>query len=394
MREETSLLGQFQFLPMEKVVFGAGSLASLPQEVDRLGCRRAMVVTGATLTKLGLARRIEEALGERWAGTFSGSRQHAPSHTVFEAIREARASGADIIISFGGGSPIDTGKIVARYVTAEIHSPRDLINLAPGDMTGNTHVALPQIAIPTTLSAAEFNAAAGITDEETRVKSVFRDHQMTPRTVILDPELTLATSAQLWASTGIKALDHAVEVIYSRHHQPLTDVTGLEAIRLLFNYLPRVMREPDDLEARLQCQIAAWFSILGVTNVRLGLGHAVGHQIGARCNVPHGLTSCVTLPHVMRFVTPLATPRLVLMTQAMGVDTGGLSAEAAAAAAADAVEAIIGNLGLPRRLRDVGVTKDDLHAVAKASFPEAASSNSPRPVTSPEEILQLLLQAW
>ncbi|MDO8673986.1 MAG: iron-containing alcohol dehydrogenase, partial [Dehalococcoidia bacterium] len=152
--------------------------------------------------------------------------------------------------------------------------------------------------------------------------------------------------------------------------------------------------QPDDLEARVQCQVAACLSISGVVNVRLGLSHAFGHQIGAYGNVAHGATSCIMLPHVMRFVAPMAASQMARMATAMGLDTGGMSDESAAAAAVDAVESLVRELGLPRRLRDVGVRQEDLKAIAGASFPEAAGSNSPRPVSNPDEVLQLLQKAW
>jgi alcohol dehydrogenase len=365
----------------------------LTGEINRLDSRRAFIITGTTLTREGLVRRIEETLGPRWAGTFSGTHQHVPSQTVIAAAEAARDAGADLLISFGGGSPIDTTKAVAAVIGAGLQDRAALIGKLGTRLAANLTL-LPQIAIPTTLSAAEFTPVAGVTDEDAHIKGGFSDERMTPRLVILDPELTVATGRELWASTGIKALDHAVESVYSTAHQPLTDAAALEAIRLLFAYLPHSVGEPPDLEARAYCQIAAWLSIFGIANVRMGLSHALGHQIGARCNVPHGVTSCITLPHVMRFLASATANRQALMAMAMGIDTRGISPEAAAVAAAGAVEALIRGLGLPHRLRDAGVSEADLENIVRAAFPEASRSNSPRPVGSEEELLQLLHHAW
>ena len=208
------------------------------------------------------------------------------------AVREAREVDADALVAFGGGSPIDAAKIVALELLAD----------------GRPQADMPQIAVSTTLSAGEFTPFAGITDEDTRVKGLRNDPRICPRTVVLDPEVTLPTPRALWAATGAKALDHAIEAIWSVNPQPVSDVLAVEAIRRLHRHLPASLAEPGNLEARGECQIAAWMSIFGITSVGVRLSHILGHQIGARWDVPHGVTSCITIPHCMRFLAPQTLP--------------------------------------------------------------------------------------
>lgn len=365
--------GTFQFLPVDRVRFGPGCLRQLGAELDRIGLRRVLVITGTSIaTRTDLLWYVEQALGPRHAASYSGARQHVPAATVEEALELARLAGIDCLVSLGGGSPIDTAKAVAHRLAQE-----------RPDSTPPVH-----LAIPTTLSASEFTHFYGITDETTRVKTGAGDHRLAPRVVFLDAEVTLLTPRDLWLATGIKALDHAVEAFLSPAHQPVTDALALEAVRLLFRYLPITADNPSDLTARQQCQIAAWMSVFSPASVRGSLSHALGHQIGARCDVPHGVTSCITLPHVLRFVEPATGARQRMLLSAMTGD------EAPPASAAEAIEHLLGRLGLPRRLRDVGVPEGEIEVIAHAAFPEAQARAGMRAVESPEEIAALLRMMW
>lgn len=366
--------GTFQFLPVDRVRFGPGCLRGLGAELDRLGLRRALVITGTSIaTRTDLLWYVEQVLGPRHGASYTGARQHVPAATVEEALELARLAGVDCLVSLGGGSPIDTAKAVAHRLAQE-----------RPDGVPPVHVA-----VPTTLSAGEFTHFYGVTDETTRIKTGAGDHHLVPRVVFLDAAVTLPTPRELWLSTGIKALDHAVETFLSPAHQPVTDVLALEAVRLLFHHLPATADNPSELTARQQCQIAAWMSAFSPASVRGSLSHALGHQIGARCGVPHGVTSCITLPHVLRFVEHETAARQRVLVSAMTWEGAPL-----AASAAEAVERLIDRLGLPRRLRDVGVGQDEIAAIAQAAFPEARDRAGPRPVKSPDEIAALLRAMW
>jgi alcohol dehydrogenase len=382
----------FVTVPCDRVVYGIGALADLASEVDRLGRARAFVVTGQTIaTKTTLLERTTAVLGSRFAGAYTAAGQHVPRSRVLEAARAAREAGADVLVSLGGGSPIDTVKAAAVAIAEKLEHPDDFGAFSvrwppPGGPRRpfTTTAPLPHIAIPTTLSAGEHTPNAGQTDEIRRRKDGIAHPLLVPKVVILDPEVTRDTPAWLWASTGMRAFDHAVERYYSPHHQPITDPLCLEAIHALVRFLPASTRDPDHVGARLECLVAAWLSIYGAFNAPTGLSHAIGHQLGGRCGVPHGVTSCITLSRVMAFNAPAVPERMAAIAGAMRADD-------APAAVAD----LVLSLGLPSRLRDTGTVKDDdLVPLAHQTFEELRPGLNPRPVDSAEEILAILEDAW
>lgn len=345
-----TLQGEYIHLPQEHVIFGAGSLARLADEVKRLGRSRALVITGQSLaTKTDVIEKVAQALGSYHAGTFPGIHQHTPKGDVVQALEMLKSLKADIVVSVGGGSPIDATKaVVAKFLKES------------GQLT-------PHIAIPTTLSAAEFSHLVGVTDEETRAKGGFADLKVTPTSVVLDPALTLPTPLTLWLSTGIRALDHAVETLYAPGAHPVNDVLALEAIRLLFVYLPACKEESDNLEIRARLQLAAWMSFFGTPNTPVGLSHNLGRRIGASYNVPHGITSCITLAHVMREMAQTHPTALARMARTLELDVQGKSDYEAALAAANAVSELVARLGLPQRLSEVGISKAEIPKIAGAA---------------------------
>ncbi len=339
------MLTYLQIAP-ERVLSGAGSAQVLPDQVRTLGARACLLTTRSLHDRTPAVRALEALLGGLHASTYPDCRQHSPAQTVEAAAARARETGADVLVAFGGGSVIDTSKAVALALAGDGAPP-------------------PQIALPTTLSAAEFTPAAGITDEATRVKGLRLHPRIVPRVVIHDPELTRHTPPELWLATGVKALDHALEALWARRPHPLADTLALEAVRRLTRWLP-ASRDAADLTARGECQLAAWMSIAGMISVRPRLSHPLGHQIGARWGVPHGVTSCVVLPAVMRHLAPATLDAQVRIAAALGVDPHRRPAEAVAAAAADRLAAFIASLGLPTRLRDTAAVHTELPAVAHA----------------------------
>ncbi len=358
--------GVYTFLPVEKVFYGAGSLANLPAEADRLGCRRALIITGHTLAaQTGLVKSVEDLLGSRHAGTYAGIRQHAPESGIREAVEQARACQADLLVSVGGGSPIDAAKLVVKRLAGDGAAPAASSGVQAQPAAPAAYI--PQIAIPTTLSAAEFSHVAGYTDEAKRSKTGVTDLWMTPRSIILDPEMTLETPMWLWLSSGIRSLDHAVETLYAPGYHPVNDVLALQAVRDLFVFLPQCKAEPSDLTARQMCQQAAWMSYFGPPSAgaHTGLSHTIGKRIGATYAVPHGVTSCILLPHVMRYKATNDRDAACLASMTRARDrAGGSSDRDAALAAADAVAGLVQPLDLPSRLRDVNVPVEAIEGIA------------------------------
>jgi alcohol dehydrogenase class IV len=370
-RVVADVVGEHITLPQEKVIYGAGSLGRLADEVHRLEGERVFIITGRSLAAdTPVIGEVEAILGDRHAGTFSGIRQHAPESGIHEAVRRARQSRADVLVSVGGGSPIDATKAVAR----------GLAEKGNGDYP-------PHIAIPTTLSAAEYSHVAGYKDEDSQEKTGFADRRATPRVVILEPELALHTPMWLWLSSGIRALDHAVETLYSPGYHPVSDVLALQAIADLFEFLPRCKDDPQSMEPRLACQLAAWMSYFSPASVgaHKGLSHVIGKRIGAAYNVAHGVTSCILLAHVMRYKALDQAANLAPVARRLGLLDEQSSDEEAALAAADAVSNLIRQMDLPVRLKEVDVPQAAFEQIAHS----AANNGAPE-----EDIIRILQQAW
>ena len=242
--------------------------------------------------------------------------------------------------------------------------------------------AVRMIAVPTTLSAAEFNAFAGISDPRHGIKESFGHRLIVPRVIVLDPAATLATPMDLMLSTGVKAVDHAVERLCAPQAHPFVLGTSTEALRLLADALPRHKARPDDIETRLNLQFGMWLSIgAGTSGVGTGASHGIGHVLGAACHVPHGHTSCVMLPSVLRWNLPVNGERQKRVSEAFGKP---------ATPAADLVAGLVAELGLPRTLRDVGVGKERFREIGEKSMHDRAVLNNPRPITKPEQVVEIL----
>jgi len=334
----TPEIGSFHYANPRAIHFGAGSLSQLGPELNRLQVTHVAVITTRSLVEeRNLLNRVLGAMGEAQVKTTEVVTQHAPMTEIDAAIERTTEVGVDGIVSFGGGSAIDAGKVIA-------------VKLA--DRHGLAYRGLPHVAIPTTLSTAELAGSAGYTDEAGD-KAGMRDVRLLLDSVIYDAELTLATPMPLWLSTGIRALDHAVEGFLSDGVHPLSDVLALEAVRRLFDSLPRAMAAPDNVGVRTENQLAAWFSFTLPLASATGLSHVMGKQIGARHRIPHGVTSCLLLPPVMRYLAREMPERMTLLAQATDGDP------------ADRVEELIASLGLPQHIAEFHVGEADLRKAAE-----------------------------
>ncbi|PWR21645.1 iron-containing alcohol dehydrogenase [Zavarzinia compransoris] len=394
--------GRFTLLPMDDVYYGPGSIAHLGPVLEALGVRRALLVTGRTIAgSTDYVGRVAAAAGGRIAAVFSESVQHVHSAAVLRAAAAARAVQADGIVSLGGGSPNDTGKGAVLALAEDIGDAAGFARMRARFTSPSTveipsigGPCLPMVALPTTLSGGEATNFVGITDEERKVKDLYIDRKLTARALILDPELTLATPAWLWHSTGMRAVDHCIEAISSRDAHPFTDALAAHALGTLALCLRRTIRDPGDLAARVNAQIATWMSVCGLANVSLGLSHGIGHQLGARCNVPHGITSCVMMPAVMAWNRDHVGDKHRWIAALLGAETAGLAPVAAGQAGRDAVLALIRDLGQPWRLRDVGVTEADFDRLATDALGDMIVATNPRPVTSKDDIIEVLRRAY
>ncbi len=389
--------GEFNFTRLERVIFGPGKIEALGKELEKRGLSRAVVVTGKTLGGSKLLDKVTGALGSRCAAVYKGARQHVPLSTVVELVSEIKRVNGDCLISFGGGSPIDTSKVAA----ASILTGRDPgagahhIDFS-GANSGTDGRDLVEIAVPTTLSAGEYTPVGGVTNESSLIKGAVVDPRLQPRTVINDPTLTVETPDWLWIATGMRAFDHAVEAIYSIRHQLIASTLATKAIQLLMEHLPASIktRGEESIAHRGYCQMAAWLSIFGGLNTRFGISHALGHQIGPKWDVPHGVTSCITLPHVMRFMADIAPQRFGPIAEGLGVRYNASNARNAALECADRVAQFVAQFDVPHSLKEANVPRGEITQIAATVLDEVERSKVvDRPVTR-EEIVSLLEAAY
>jgi alcohol dehydrogenase class IV len=328
----------YEALP-SRVIFGAGSLERLAEEVERVGAQSALV-----LCTPGQRRMAEEAvarLGQRAVGIFAGAVMHVPVEAASAAVEEVRRLGADCCVAIGGGSTIGLGKAIALQ--------------AP----------LPIVAMPTTYAGSEMTPIWGITSQG--VKQTGRDRRVLPRSVMYDPLLTLSLPAGISGPSGINALAHCVEALYAPDTNPVISLIAEEGIRALRASLPVVVREPGNVAARSEALYGSWLAGTALGSVSMGLHHKLCHTLGGSYNLPHAAVHTVLLPHVVAYNRGA--------TEAIGQIARALEAKDAAAGIFDL--AVV--LGAPTSLHDIGMRADDLDAAADLATQNAYSN--PVPVT-------------
>ena len=381
----------FEMPRIERVIEGVGALGQIPAELERRGLKRALLLTGKTLGASSQFTELVNSLGDRAAGVHNNVEAHNPVKRLAELVQLAESVSADVVIGIGGGSAIDAAKLTSLGVGERIHQPGDFLrySISHGlpELNGTP---LPVIAVPTTLSAAEWNGVAAFVDDSTGTKELTRYLALTPATVILDPGLCALTPRRLWTTTGARAIDHAVEIAYATNAHPYTTALCTAALRVLAADLPVTSTNGEDHAATLRCQQAAWMSLIGVHNVPVGLSHAIGHQLGA-AGVPHGVTSCITLPHVMRFYAEATAPQQSVMAQVLAEARGAM----VPLSAPDEMEHLFDRLGVPRRIREFGLSPAALENVVRATMGEAEAviRQAPRSVTA-EDVRELLQRAY
>jgi maleylacetate reductase len=379
-----------RFPLVEHIAQGEQASLVVPRELERLGKNRAFLVTTASVARSGLLAPLVEALGARLVGTYDGVLAHGPRQCVVDGAADARAVGADILVAVGGGSAIDAEKVMQLCLRHGIEQPAQLsahatkVRSEPSTRPDDADRWIRVIAVPTTLSAAEFTWFGGALDPERQVKESFSNPMMMPEVIVMDPVMTLATPARLLLSTGMKAVDHAAERLASLRVNPYNDAVSALALKFLSNGLRQVYRDPADIEARSAVQYGAFLSMCGGwAGGTVGLGHAIGHALGGHCSVPHGETSCVMLPAVMRWNAPANAHRQAIIADALG---GGKDA-------ADLLAELVQSLSLPARLRDVGVDRASFASIAAKADADPLTRNNPRKA-SPADIEDVLDMAW
>lgn len=325
--------------PAARVIFGAGSLDRVAEEVKRLGAKRAIVLS--TPEQRGEAEDVARRLGELSAGIYAEAVMHVPIETARAARKEAKRRDADCCVAIGGGSTVGLGKAIA---------------LDSG---------LPIVAVPTTFAGSEMTPIYGIT--EGGVKNTGKDRKVLPKTVIYDPTLTLTLPARIAGPSGMNAMAHCVEALYAQDANPVISLLAAEGIRALARSLPVVVGEPNNLEARADALYGAWLGGTVLGGVGMAIHHKLCHTLGGSFNLPHAEVHTVILPHAAAYNQEAVPDAMRRVAEALG-----------AKSAPQGIYDLSLRIGAPVALKDIGMPLDGLGRAAKI-----ATQNpyyNPRPV--------------
>ena len=388
---------QYSYNPLRQdIVCSETAIDALSSVVDALGAGRAMITCGPTiLASCNVVPRVQEALGSRCVGVYSGVAPHSPVESVEKGAEVAKELQPDVFISVGGGSTHDTTKAIATLLAegGDIHDyeiifePPDRITVPP-----TPSPKLPILSVPTTMGCAEFSrGGGGITDHKLGRKLIIAGEGVTHRTVIIDGQALATTPLRILTSTAIGQLRIAIETVYSTGHNPIGDGMALHAIRLLFENLPHCNDGDIDtlLTTKTACAMASLASFGG-----MGLNTATCHHVGGLYGVPHGEANGILLPHTMRYNLDACADRQRLIAEAIGVANSSMTDEEAGLAAADAVDDLCRELGLPRTLREAGVPEEGLEYIAAATLHDRSLSTNPKPVRDAGPIMEVLRAAY
>ena len=377
----------------ERVSLGLPAADAVASEAEAQGAQRVFILCSRHLAeKTGEIRIIEAALGGRHAATHYGVRPNAPRSDVLVAAAAAREAGADLLVTVGGGSVTDAGKIVTMCLKHNITTIEGFDSFRTYVEADGTVVSpvfdgpdIRTVCVPTTLSGGEFNPLSGATDERIKLKQGFETRLMVPVCVVLDPAITVHTPEWLWLSTGVRSVDHTVETLGSLQSNDFCDGIADSALRLLAEGLPRVKADPTDLEARLKCQIGAWQSMIPIiAGVPMGASHAIGHVLGGTCDVPHGYTSCVMSPFVQAWNASVNAHRQARISACLGDP---------AQSASVLLDRLIRGLGMPRSLGEVGVREDQLPLIADYTLEDFWGRTNPRKIETAQDVMTILRTA-
>lgn len=361
------------------VVLGPGAVDDLRGILQRLGATRAYLVTGPSVFASPTGIRVRGALGDALVGTFAKSRPHVPSQTAEEVAQDAGSVRADVLVGLGGGSTIGTAKAAAFRL-------QEIRRSGPGP-------ACIVAAIPTTYAGSEVTPVFGTTDLERMRKTVVRSEPVRPRLALYDPELALGTPPDLTASTGVNALAHCVEGLYAKDAGDAERTMAQRAAGRIFDYLPRTVREPRNLAYRYRLFEGSMEAGLVLAKAGMGVHHGLCHVLGGRYNAPHGVLNGIILPHAMRFNLPVAAQAYAQLGVALRLRPAALGRDPSEKVC-QAVSRFIQDLGLPQRLRDLGILKSDLPSIAAEAMESKSVRANPRPISRVEDLVGILEAAW
>jgi alcohol dehydrogenase class IV len=375
----------------QEITFGAGALARLPAQIEQFGWRRLLLCSGRSLRRDGTIDGIASALGDRLVAVYDAVQSHVHESQVAEVIALAEQHEVEAVIGLGGGGALGVAKAVS-FALEEQRGGQPARAFPPA-----AQALVPVIAIPTTYAGSEMTPVYGITRqvEGQARKITVADPRIAPKVVIYDPLLTLHLPPVVTASTGINALAHCIEALYSNTRNPLSTATALSGISIITRALPRCYADGNDQAARVEMLNGAHLAGVALAHVAMALHHGVCHVLGGTAGVPHGIANSIMLPHAMRFNNDAAAAELAQAAGAMGIATQvGWGDREMADAAAQRVADLVRQMHLPQRLRDVGVAETALPELARLAFQGRTVHNNPQPITDAAQLETLLRAAW
>ncbi|MBO5244056.1 MAG: lactaldehyde reductase [Muribaculaceae bacterium] len=370
----------YRFILNEVSYFGPGARKELPEVLNRLGCKKVFVVTDKGLLKFGVAKMVTDVMDE--AGIpyeiFSEVKPNPTVTNVKDGLKAFKESKANVIVAIGGGSAMDTAKGIG--IVANNPEFGDIVSLEGCAPT--KHKSVPIVALPTTAgTAAETTINYVIIDEDKQKKMVCVDPNDIPAVAIIDAELMYSLPKGLTAATGMDALTHAIEGYITKGAWEMSDMFELEAIRMISKYLPVAVEEPTNADARNGMAVAQYIAGMAFSNVGLGLVHGMAHPMGSLFDVPHGVANALLLPTIMEFNMPACLNKYPEIAKAMGIDVSGMTKEQASQAACDAVKDLAIKVGIPQHLSELGITAEDIPALAQQALEDVCTPGNPRDVT-------------
>lgn len=378
-----------------RVVHGAGAFDSLADLLTERGARKVIIAsTRSVIDGTDFIDRARAMLGARFAGLSDPIASHSPHDALEALIRLGEDTQCDAVVAIGGSSVTDAAKVASLRIAGG--APELMLRNGAIDDSGWAPVTrqVTLIHVPTTLSAGEYTNGGGYVEAGDRGKTIAVDDRHMAWAVILDPILTLATPQDLWTSSAVKAVDHAAEAIWGRASHPIGDALSVAALQKLTRFLPVTVANPDNLAARLECQLGAWMSIASMRNTSLELSHLVEHAIGAYWNLPHGITSCVGLPSSMAFMARREPAKVAAVARAFGVGTASAQPdEDIALAGARWLQRWIADLGHPTRLSALTADHAALDRIAELAMHELQFF-SRVPAGGLDEVRALLEMIW
>jgi len=362
----------------QEINFSPGALTGLGEAAARLGRQRLVLCANHSMQKAGHVESVMSVLGDRLVAVCDSVHPHVQDIQVKDIFDLAVENKADAVVGMGGGSPIG----MAKAVVSRLNEART--------------AELPVIAIPSTYAGSEMTPVYGVThtDENPPRKVTVNDPRILPKLVLYDPRLTLDLPPELTASTGINALAHCIEALYSKTRNPLSTAAARDAVGHIHHSLLRCYEDGKDLDARSEMLLGSHLAGLSLASVSMGLHHGLCHVLGGSAGIPHGIANAIILPHAIRFNADVTAPLLIPAAEAMGITVTGVSQNEVVEELANEISALIRRMNLPQRLRDVGVHEADLPDLARIAFQNRTVQNNPRPVTDASELEQLLQAAW